>query len=123
MSDRLKFTSHEDYIDAARADTRPILRKIGTLVAAGVPDAVRCIRYGMPAFKLGKTFFYFAAFKHHIGVYPPLTGDARLVAETAPYRNEKGNLAFPLTEAIPYELIGRVARALAAQYADTADRP
>ena len=53
---------------------------------------------------------YFAAFKHHIGFYPPVRGDAALEKAVAPYANEKGNLSFPLDEPIPYPLIARIVR-------------
>ena len=46
-----------------------------------------------------------------------LNDDATLIAELAPYRNEKGNLTFKYKESIPYELIGRVAVALSKEYA------
>ena len=64
----------------------------------------------MPALRLGGVLLYFAAFKKHIGIYPPVHGDAALLRALAPYRGEKGNLSFPLAEAMPYELIRRVAR-------------
>lgn len=70
----------------------------------------------MPAFKLDGMFLYFAAFKKHIGVYPPVKGARKLQNESLPYRGEKANLRFPLREAIPYALIGRVALALSQEY-------
>jgi uncharacterized protein YdhG (YjbR/CyaY superfamily) len=81
-----------------------------------LPDASRCISYNMPAFKAKRIFFYFAAFKEHIGIYPPVTQDARLVKELAPYRGQKGNLSFPLNQPLPLELIGRAAVALHREY-------
>ncbi len=104
---------HDDYIAGADPSVQPLLRQIQATVQALVPDAVPCISYRMPAFRLQRTFFYFAAFKHHIGIYPPVRNDAALLAELAPYRGEKGNLAFPLKHPVPVELIGRVALALA----------
>ena len=74
----------------------------------------------MPAFRRGKVFFYFAAFKRHIGIYPPLHDDAALVAELEPFRGPKGNLSFPLDQPLPLELIGRVAEALHRQYSGRA---
>lgn len=117
MSERTKFASHEEYIAAAPSDVRKILLNVQALVEAALPKAQRCISYGMPAYRGGKVFFYFAGFKSHLGVYPPLKDDSALVAELAPYRNEKGNLAFKYKDPIPYELIGRVASALAREYA------
>ncbi|NTV87016.1 MAG: hypothetical protein HGA21_09755 [Burkholderiaceae bacterium] len=111
-----KFTTHDDYIAAAHPQAQPILRQIEAIVEARVPQAVRCISYNMPAFRLARTFFYFAAFKKHIGVYPPVADDLQLVRDLAPFRNQKGNLAFPLDEVLPLALVGRVATALATQY-------
>jgi uncharacterized protein YdhG (YjbR/CyaY superfamily) len=59
---------------------------------------------------------YFATFKNHLGIYPPVTEDAALIAELSRFRNEKGNLIFKFKEPIPYELIARAAAALARQY-------
>jgi uncharacterized protein YdhG (YjbR/CyaY superfamily) len=70
----------------------------------------------MPAFRKKKVFLYFAGFKNHIGVYPPVSTPGALVDELAPYRGPKGNLIFPHSEPLPIELIGRVAEALAQQY-------
>lgn len=117
MSGRTKFETHEQYIAAASEQVQPILIKIQSLVDAAVPEASRCISYSMPAYKAGKVFFYFAAFNHHIGIYPPVKSDAALIRELEEYRNDKGNLSFPLSRPIPYELIGRVVMALFREYA------
>ncbi len=53
---------------------------------------------------------HFAAFKKHIGLYPPVMGDEELNAAIARYRGEKGNLRFPLDEPIPYTLISRIVK-------------
>ena len=121
MSARPLYTSHEAYIAAMPAPVQPILLKVQALVEAALPSAERCISYGMPAFRAGKVFFYFAGFKHHLGIYPPVQRDQALVAELAPFRNEKGNLAFPYKQVIPYELIEKVALSLAREYAVTRD--
>lgn len=118
MSSGVRYASHEDYFAAAREDVRPILRKVQAVVDAAVPGAQRCIGYNMPAYRLGKVFLYFAGFRSHLGVYPPLRKDAALLRELAPYRNEKGNLAFRYADGIPYELIARVAAALAREHGE-----
>jgi len=71
------------------------------VVKSEVTGAERTISYNMPAFKLGRTFFYFAAFKNHIGVYPPVTEGSTLIARTATYRGPKGNLSFPHSQVLP----------------------
>ena len=110
------FADHEAYLASVSREVQPVLRSIQAEVQARLPMAAPVIRYGMPAYRLQRVFFYFAAFKHHIGIYPPVTEDAALIAETAAYRNEKGNLRFPRSEPLPLALIGRIAEALAKQY-------
>ena len=105
------------YIAAADGAAQPILQKIRQLVHQAVPGAQETIAYKMPAFRQGRVFLYVAAFKHHIGVYPPLTTHDALRHELQPYANAKGNLRFALNQPMPYALIARVAHALAAQYA------
>lgn len=117
MAPNPKFTSHDEYIAAAPAEVQKILRKVQALVEKSLPDAQRCISYNLPAYRDGKVFFYFAGFKNHLGIYPPVHGDAALIAELEPFRNEKGNLAFPYKDPIPYDLIVRVAKALAREIA------
>jgi uncharacterized protein YdhG (YjbR/CyaY superfamily) len=109
--------THEAYFAALPPASRRLLVQVQAAVEAAVPGAQRCIGYRMPAYRRDKVFFYFAAFKQHIGIYPPVVDDAALVAELQPWRGPKGNLSFPLTQPLPLALIGRVAAALAAQYA------
>lgn len=118
MSERARFTSIDDYIASAPPETRPILEEIRKLIPTLVPGAQETISYQMPAFKTRKVFFFFAAFKKHVGIYPPVKGDELLATALLPYRGEKGNLKFPLAQPIPYELIGRVAVALAQEYSN-----
>lgn len=106
----------DDYIAAATPGVRPVLRAIRREIRRRLPTAEETISYRMPAFKLGRTFIYFAAFKNHIGVYPPVRGDAALVKALRKFSNARGNLKFPLAEPMPISLIGRVAVALARQY-------
>lgn len=117
MPPRKQYETHEQYIADMALEAQPVLTKIQALVEAKVANTTRCISYGMPAFRRGKVFFYFAAFKQHIGIYPPLKQEPALIKQLAPWRGPKGNLAFPLSEKMPYELIGKVAATLAAQYA------
>lgn len=117
MAAAKKPASHDEHFALASPDVRARMEQIQAEVEARVPDAERCIGYAMPAFRQKKIFFYFAAFKSHIGVYPPVTGPARLLKKLAPYRGPKGNLTFPHKDELPVGLIGDVAAALAKQHA------
>jgi uncharacterized protein YdhG (YjbR/CyaY superfamily) len=105
----------DEYIDRCAPQAQPILRRLRATIAKAAPDATETISYGMPAFKLRRILVYFAAFKHHIGLYPPVKGDATLEEAVAPYAGEKGNLRFPLEQKIPYALISRIVKFKARQ--------
>jgi uncharacterized protein YdhG (YjbR/CyaY superfamily) len=112
---KISFSSHEAYFATQSPEVRERLEAIQREIEIQVPGAVRTIGYSMPAFKKRRNFIYFAAFKRHIGIYPPLRDDPELIAETASFRGPKGNLSFPYARELPLALIGRVAAALAAQ--------
>jgi uncharacterized protein YdhG (YjbR/CyaY superfamily) len=103
--------SIDQYIQACSPAVRPALQKIRATIRRAAPRAVEAISYRIPAFMLEGVLVYFAAFKNHIGLYPPLRGDAKLQADTARYAGPKGNLRFPLDEPIPYALIARIVKA------------
>jgi uncharacterized protein YdhG (YjbR/CyaY superfamily) len=79
-------------------------------VRSAAPDAQETISYRIPAFKLNGMLVYFAAFKKHIGFYPPIRDDSRLEKAVSRYAGEKGNLRFPLDQPIPYPLIERITK-------------
>jgi len=101
-------TSIDEYIAASAPKAQPILTKIRQTIRAAAPDAEEVISYRMPAFRLHGILVYFAAFKHHIGLFPPVSGDAMLEKAIAPYAGPKGNLRFPLDQKMPYALIRRI---------------
>ena len=91
-------------------DVRVILQKIRATVSKAAPKAEARISYRIPAFFQDGVVIYFAAFKKHIGVFPPVR-DEKLRAAVAKYAGPKGNLQFPLAEAMPYALIARIVKA------------
>ena len=105
-----------DYIAAADPTVAPLLEKLRALIAKEVPGADERISYRMPAFFLDGALIYFAPFKAHIWMYPPVKGDAALATALEPYRGEKGNLRFPLDRPMPWPLIRRVVRARLAEH-------
>jgi uncharacterized protein YdhG (YjbR/CyaY superfamily) len=100
----------DEYIAAFPPEVRSILKKIRLTVREAAPQAEEKISYRMPAFTLAGVLIYFAAFKKHIGIYPPVRADGALAKKLARYRGEKGNLKLPLDEPIPYDLIRRIVK-------------
>lgn len=112
----MTLSTHDEYFETVNPEAQAMLWTIQQYVEALIPQASRCIGYKMPAFREKRIFFYFAAFKKHIGIYPPVTKDAQLIKRLAPYRGPKGNLSFSLNQPLPIELIGQVALALYSEY-------
>jgi uncharacterized protein YdhG (YjbR/CyaY superfamily) len=100
----------DEYIASCAPEVQAVLERIRSTIRSAAPDARETISYRIPAFTQNGALVYFAAFKQHIGFYPPVTGDARLEEAVSPYAGEKGNLRFPLDRPIPCGLIERIVK-------------
>lgn len=100
----------DEYITWFPPNVQVILETIRLTIRQAAPDAQEVISYKIPAFTQNGILVYFAAFKKHIGFYPPVRGDAKLEKAISTYAGEKGNLQFPLDQAIPYRLITRIVK-------------
>lgn len=118
-----QFESVEAYLRDLPPASARIVRRVRSIVRKAVPESGEKISYGIPAFTLGGTFMYTAAFKAHVSIFPPLRGDPGLSKQLAPYANARGNLRFPLGEPMPWPLITRLTRALARQYSARKTKP
>lgn len=97
----------DEYIKTFPKDIQAILEKMRLTIRKAAPEAVETISYRMPAFKLkGLVLVYFAAFRKHIGLFPPVPSEFK--KELSKYEGPKGNLKFPTDEPIPYYLITRI---------------
>jgi uncharacterized protein YdhG (YjbR/CyaY superfamily) len=101
--------SVDDYIASSPPEVQLILQQIRATVRKAAPRAEERISYRMPAYFLGGVLVYFAAFKNHIGLFPPVR-DKSLKSLIAPYAGPKGNLRFPLSEPIPHGLIRKIVK-------------
>ena len=102
--------SIDEYIAGFAPDLQSILNKIRATIKSEAPAAEEIISYRMPAFRLHGILVYFAMFKKHIGLYPPVSGDTAIEKAIAPYAGPKGNLKFPLDQPIPFKLIRRIVK-------------
>ncbi|HEX4683892.1 MAG TPA: DUF1801 domain-containing protein [Gemmatimonadaceae bacterium] len=107
----------DEYIAAFPADVQEILENVRRTVRKAAPDAEERLSYRMPTFFHNGVLVHFGAFKEHIGMYPPVRGDATLENALAKYAGEKGNLRFPLDEPMPHRLIARIVKHRAKQNA------
>lgn len=101
----------DSYIARFPVEIQTILKKIRTTIKNAVPKAEETIKYGMPTFTTpAGHLVYFAAFKKHIGLFPPTSGDGAYRKAASAYEGPKGNLKFSLDAAIPYDLITRMVK-------------
>ncbi len=100
----------DEYIAAFSPEVRLILERIRLTIRNAAPGARETISYKIPTFTLSGVLVHFAAFKKHIGFFPPVRGDAKLEKAVSAYAGEKGNLRFPLDQPIPYRLIERIVK-------------
>lgn len=100
----------DEYIAGFDAEIAQRLEAVRNAVRSVVPQGEERISYRMPAVFQGGVVVYWAAFKHHIGVFPPVD-DPGLREKVARYAGPKGNLQFPHREPLPLALIAEVALA------------
>ena len=103
-------TNIDEYIARFPVEVQTILAKLRATIRKAAPDAKEVISYQMPAFKRHGILVYLAAWKKHIGLYPPISGDEGIEKAVARYAGPKGNLQFPLDEPIPLKLIERIVK-------------
>jgi uncharacterized protein YdhG (YjbR/CyaY superfamily) len=100
----------DGYIAQFPAEVRAILEQVRATIRNAAPEAEETISYTMPSFRRHGILVHFAAWKGHIGLYPPISGNKALEKAVARYAGPKGNLQFPLDEAMPYDLIARIVK-------------
>ncbi len=100
--------STDAYLAGLPDAQRAALQTLRATVLDVIPDAVECISYGMPAFRLnGKVVCYFAAAKGHCAFYPGGLVDAFL-PELDGFSTSKGTIRFQPDRPIPEPLLRRI---------------
>ena len=106
-----KANNVEEYVAGFPAETQAVLQQVRAAIKAAAPDAVECIAYAMPAYKLnGKPLVYFAGYARHIGFYATPTGHAEFAEELSKFKQGKGSVQFPLSQPMPLDLIERIVK-------------
>lgn len=108
--------SVEEYLAGLPDDVRPTAQLVRDTILAAAPGAEEGIRYQMPVVALdGSYVVHWAAWKHHLGLYPVPVLDGALEAELAPRRSGKDTVKIRFDEPVPVELIDQLTRALVAR--------
>lgn len=103
-----KCTTIDEYLASLEETVKEKLNEIRMLVHALAPDAVECISYGIPTFKLNGNLIHFAAYRQHIGLYPGAAGIQHFANRFGDYTYSKGAVQFPLDQPLPKALIQEI---------------
>ena len=68
----------DGYVSQFPDDVRAVLQNVRKAIRRAAPEAEETISYQMPAFRQHGILVYFAAWAKHIGLYPPISGDAAI---------------------------------------------
>lgn len=105
---RIIFSNIDDYIASFPPETRIILDRLRETIRKAAPEAKETINYGIPTFTLKGNLVHFAGFKNHIGFYPTPSGIEAFKKELSVYEGAKGSVKFPVSELLPFDLVGRI---------------
>lgn len=105
-----RFTSIDAYIAEFSPEVQRILQELRVTIQNAAPEAEEKISYQMPTFFLHGNLIHFAAFKHHIGIYPTPSATEAFRDDLAKYKTAKGSIQLPLDEPLPWKLIVRIVK-------------
>ena len=111
-------TSDEDvigtYLAALPQPQRDTLSALRVTLAELLPEAVECISYGMPCFKVGgKAVAGFDGFKQHCSYFPHSGNVVGQITGVPAWCTiaSKGTLQFPVDRPLPKTLVMKLVRA------------
>jgi uncharacterized protein YdhG (YjbR/CyaY superfamily) len=117
-ADRKQAAAHvRAYFAALPPESRRELGKLRAAIRQAAPAAVEGFSYRMPLFRLdGRPLIWYAAFTHHIGVYPIGAAIRRAhAAALKKYAVSTGTVRFPFADPPSAALVGRLVKARVAE--------
>lgn len=100
----------DSYLAELSADKRAALERLRKSIQAAVPEAVECMAYQVPAFRLnGKFLLAYGAAKNHCAFYPGAVV-AALKDELEGYDTSKGTIRFPADRPLPSALVRKLVK-------------
>lgn len=108
------------YLAALPPDQRKALTTLRAHLRALLPDHTECLSYAMPGFRhpSGKMTAGYAAFKHHLGLYPH-SGNIIPNIDCTPFKTSKSGVLFTPDTPLPPALVQQILHARLAEIART----
>ena len=111
-------------VDAYLSTLPPAFKTAATTLRAQLrtllPDHIECMSYAMPGFRApgpkGKMVAGYAAFTHHLGLYPH-SGNIIPHIDCTPFKTSKSGVLFPPDRPLPLALIVKIITARQAEIA------
>ncbi|MEO6513437.1 MAG: DUF1801 domain-containing protein [Candidatus Saccharimonadales bacterium] len=101
----------DTYLAQVPAPQKAELERIRALVKQSIPEAEESISYMMPAFKYKqKPLLYYAAFKHHMSVFPTSGPTETLKDKLTGFVVSKGTIQFTPEKPLPDALLKDILR-------------
>ena len=102
-----KPTTIDQYLAQVPAEKSAVLEKLRAVVQNTVPEAIECISYGLPAFRLkGKVLVAFGAAQNHCAFYPMSPAVIETYqAELSNFSISKGTIRFTAEKPLSEELV------------------
>lgn len=97
-----------EYINATPKEARQKLREMRKCIRSAAPGAVENLKWRMPAYSYQRILVMFAAFKHHVSLFPTPLAIHRFARELKKYKTSAGTIQFPLDQPLPLTLIRKI---------------
>ncbi len=97
-----------EYIKAAPQESQKKLREMYVYIKKAAPGSIEGLKWGMPSFSYKRILVTFAAFKHHIGLYPTPSAVKAFANDLKKFHTAKGSIQFPLDKPLPLSLIKKI---------------
>ena len=109
MYKKTSAVSIEEYIKITPEPQQSRLNQIYNLIKEVLPEREEKISYDMPTVKYkGSVLIYFAAQKHHIGLYALPETNIEFADSLKDYKTGKGSIQFPNNVELPMDLISEI---------------
>ncbi|HSM25931.1 MAG TPA: DUF1801 domain-containing protein [Anaerolineaceae bacterium] len=98
-----------EYIQSAPEAAQQKLWELLEILRKASPDAEESLKWGQPALSYQWILYQFAAFQHHISLYPHPNVVKAFQDRLTEYKTSSSTIQFPLDKPLPVDLIFEIA--------------